>query len=86
MFENKPTVVPNMLLDETIRSPVFNRPSIVLNIADIPDEVAIQRSPFYIAASRCSNVLTVGFVKREYMLPSLSPEKRAAASAASLKI
>ena len=85
-FENRLTVVPKILLEETICSPDFNRPSTVVNIAAIPDDVAMQRSPFSIAANRSSNTLTVGFVKREYILPSLSPAKRAAASAAFLKI
>ena len=48
----------------------------------MPEAVATQASAPSRAASRCCMAVTVGLVKRAYTLPSTSPEKRAAASAA----
>ncbi len=62
---NNPTVVPKILLEETIWSPVSSNDRQHDKIALIPEEVAIQRSVPSSAASLSSNVLTVGLVNLE---------------------
>ena len=52
------------------------------NMADIPDPVATQNSAPSIAASRCSNMATVGLWKRLYKKCSVSSANESNASSA----
>ena len=54
-------------------------------MAAMPELVATPSSPPSSAASRFSNTDTVGLEKREYVLPSRSPENVAAACSADSK-
>ena len=54
----------NIEADATTRSPDLTRQAMDANIADIPEPVATQNSAPSRAASRCSNIETVGFANR----------------------
>ena len=59
------TVEPKMLCDATTWSPACNNPMQVERIAAMPLAVATHCSAPSSAARRCSNMVTVGLVKRE---------------------
>ena len=63
--EKSCTVAPKTLAAHTTWSPVFSVARQVAMIAAMPDAVAMQSSAPSSDASRCSNMRTVGFVKRE---------------------
>ena len=54
----------NIEADATTRSPDLTRHAMDANIADIPEPVATQNSAPSRAASRCSNIETVGLANR----------------------
>lgn len=65
--ENMPSVEPNRLRELTRWSPDCSAAITTDMMAAIPEAVAMQASPPSSAASRSWNIVTVGFVKREYV-------------------
>lgn len=65
--ENMPSVEPNRLCELTRWSPACNADITTDMIALMPEAVAMHASPPSSAARRSWNIVTVGFVKREYV-------------------